>query len=105
MKHYSLSVDNQKVSLLNHCGSYSATEGLFLYCQLLGGMFEKSFITCYGSLILVDPLGIGRGNLIVLCSSYRMENHTHSGRCPLCETIDIHRVLGRQESLITDNRT
>jgi hypothetical protein len=27
-----------------------------------------------------------------------------SGRCPLCETIEIHRVLRRQEDYITNNR-
>jgi hypothetical protein len=29
--------------------------------------------------------------------------HGHSGRCPLCETTENHRVLRRQEDYITDN--
>lgn len=34
-----------------------------------------------------------------------MEDHWHFGRCPLCETTDIHQILRRQESLIADNMT
>jgi hypothetical protein len=53
--------------------------------------------------LIVESVGSGRGNLQVLCSAFRMD-HLHSGRCPLCETTNIHKVLRRQEDLITDNR-
>jgi hypothetical protein len=61
-------------------------------------MLEKGLVNGYGSL-LVEFVGSGRGILQVLCSAFIMD-HLHYGRCPLCETIDIHKVLRRQEDLL-----
>lgn len=39
----------------------------------------------------------------VLCWETKIE-HGHFGRCPLCETTEIHKVLRSQETYNTDNR-
>jgi hypothetical protein len=44
-----------------------------------------------------------KGLAQVLCWESKME-HGHAGRCPLCETTEIHIFLRRQEDYITDNR-
>jgi hypothetical protein len=90
-------LENKKV-----CGTNSKIESLLLCYQLFEGMLEKGLVNGYGSL-LVEMVGSGREILQVLCSAYIMD-HLHSRRCPLCETIDIHRVPRRHEDFIIDNR-
>jgi hypothetical protein len=48
-------------------------------------------------------MGSGRGISQVLCSAFRMD-HLHFGRCPLCETINIHKALRRPQDFIIDNK-
>jgi hypothetical protein len=44
-----------------------------------------------------------KGIFYVLCGDTNMD-HIHFRRCPLCENVEIHRVLRRWEDYITDNR-
>jgi hypothetical protein len=87
-------------SLVQNCKRLVLSLSLLLCYSFSEGMLESKQIVGYARLLVV-----GRGKVFfqVLCSVISMD-HGHPGRCPLCETTNIHRALRRQEDYITDNR-